>query len=151
MKSSSKLLEYKWSKITKLLFSYSSKDGGVSQQQVCWDQLLWWHKVQNKVQGNRMCKCEVCMLLLFVFEGNKFLRTFAVLKTLQNVGSASWNSTIVIILSLYVSRCWMLEGGLYKGVKLTHCWQMSKMLFPPFFGPIWFCERKKDTHEYTIH
>ena len=55
--------------------------------------------MQNKVQGNRMCKCEVCMLLLFVFEGNKFLRTFAVLKTLQNVGSASWNSTIVIILS----------------------------------------------------
>lgn len=39
----------------------------------------------------------------------------------------------------------MLEGGLYKGVKLTHCWQMSKMLFPPFFGPIWFCKRKKDT------
>ena len=54
-------------------------------------------------------------------------------------------------LGLYVSRCWMLEGGLYKGVKLTHCWQMSKMLFPPFFGPIWFCERKKDTNEYTIH
>ena len=42
-------------------------------------------------------------------------------------------------------------GGLYKGVKLTHCWQMSKMLFPPLFGPIWFCERKKDTHVYTTH
>ena len=56
--------------------------------------------MKNKMQGNRTCKCEVCMLLLFVFEGNKgFLRTFAVLKTLQNVGSASWNSTIVIILS----------------------------------------------------
>ena len=46
----------------KLLFGYSSKDGGVSQQQVCWDQLSWWQKVQNKLQGKRMCKCDVCTL-----------------------------------------------------------------------------------------
>lgn len=78
-------------------------NGGVSQQQVCWDQLLRWQKVQNKMQGTRMCKCEVCMLL-FVFEGNKFSERLRFwkrcgLQNQQNVGSASWNSTIVIILS----------------------------------------------------
>ena len=41
-------------------------------------------------------------------------------------------------------------GGLYKGVKLTHCWQMSKMLFPPLFGPIWFYESLEEGHILTV-